>query len=131
MTQASPIRAAFAAIHQNPLVVVIEIAWRWTFGVLATALLWFGARAFMAGLKVSEGDEQALRGHDPTMIAAALMHLLQQSGVLQSLGSIVAIVVPPSAIIWIAAATLGRAATLKRLIPGGTPNSKAILLGLH
>ena len=127
MTESSPIRGSFAAIHQNPVVVVIEIAWRWAFGLLATVLLWLGARAFIAGVKFSEGDGQALRGHDPTIIAAALTHILQQPGVMQSLCLIAASVAVPSAIVWITAATFGRAATLKRLIPGGTVNLKAIL----
>src|SRR4051812_2008801 len=126
MSQASPIRAGFAAINENPIVAVVEIAWRWTFGLIATVLLWFGARAFLAGLKMSEGDEQALRGHDPTMIAAALMHVLQQSGALQRFFSILAAIAIPSAIIWIVAATLGRTATLRKLLPGSDVNAKAV-----
>src|SRR6185369_17214541 len=78
-------------------------------------------------LKLSEADEQTLRGNDPTMIAAVLVHILQQAGVWQRLFAIVAAVAVPSAIIWIIAATLGRAATLKKLMPGADVNAKAIL----
>ncbi len=126
MTETSPIRAGFAAIHKNPAIAVIEIAWRWTFGLIGTIFLLLGTRAFVSGLKLSEGDEQALRGHDPTMIAAALMHILQQGGVLQSFFAILAAVAIPSAIVWIIAATFGRAATLRRLIPSSTINLSAI-----
>jgi hypothetical protein len=127
MSQAPPIRAGFAIIHQNPGIAVIEIAWRWTFGLLATVLLLLGSKAFLAGLKLSKADEQTLRGNDPTMIAAVLVHILQQAGVWQRLFAIVAAVAVPSAIIWIIAATLGRAATLKKLMPGADVNAKAIL----
>src|SRR6266850_6578976 len=117
MSESSPIRAGFAVINRNPSIAAIEIAWRWSFGLIATILLLLGTRAFLAGLRVSEGDEQALHGQDPMMIAAALMHILQQAGVMERLFAITAAVAIPSAIVWIAAATLGRAATLKRLLP--------------
>lgn len=127
MSENSPIRAGFAAIHQKPVIIAIEIAWRWTFGLIATILLWMGTRAFLAGLRVSPDEEQALRGHDPTMIAAALTHILQQGGVLQRLFGIMAAVAIPSVIVWIIAATLGRATTLKRLMPASNVNMEAIL----
>ena len=127
MSESSPIRAGFAVVNQNPIIAVIEIAWRWAFGLIGTILLLLGTRAFLAGLKVSDGDEQALRGHDPTLIAAALLHILQQSGVLAKFFAIMAAVAIPSAIVWIIAATLGRAATLKRLMPFSNVNVKRIL----
>ena len=127
MSDDSPIRAGFSAINRDPAIVAIEIAWRWSFGLIGTILLALGTRAFLAGLKVSEGDESALHGHDPTMIAAALTHILQQGGVLQRLVGIMAAVAVPSAIVWIIAATLGRAATLRRLMPASNANTAAIL----
>src|SRR5438270_4647710 len=127
MNEISPIRAGFAIVNQNPAIAAIEIAWRWIFGLVATILLWLGARAFLAGLKVSEGDEQALHGKDPTMIAAALMHIMQQGGVLRIFFTILIAVAIPSAVVWIIAATLGRAATLKRLLPSPDVNVKSIL----
>jgi len=126
MSESSPIRTGFAVVNRNPSIAAIEIAWRWTFGLIGTILLLLGTRAFLAGLKVSDGDEQALHGQDPMMIAAALMHILQQDGVLIRLLAIIAAVAIPSAIVWIAAATLGRAATLRRLIPASHVNVKAI-----
>src|SRR5260221_3884585 len=117
MTESSPIRSGFSVINQNFRIPLIEIAWRWSFGLVATLVLFFGARAFVAGLRVTEADEQAVRGHDPTLVAAALTHILQQAGVLQSLFSIVMAIAVPGAIVWIIAASLGRAATLRQLMP--------------
>lgn len=126
MNDSSPIRVGFAAVNRSPAIVAIEIAWRWTFGLVGTILLLLGTRAFLARLKVSEGDEQALQGHDPTMIAAALLHILQQGGVLQRLFGIIVAVALPSAIIWIVAATLGRAETLKKLLPSSDVSVQTI-----
>jgi hypothetical protein len=126
MTENSPIRAGFAAVHNDPAIAVIEIAWRWTFGLIGTVFLLIGTRVFLSELKLSEGDEQALRGHDPTMIAAALMHVLQQGGVLQNFFGILAAVVIPSAIVWIIGATVGRAATLRRFLRSCPVNVRAI-----
>jgi hypothetical protein len=120
MINPSPIRAGFDAVKRAPAVAVIEIAWRWTFGLIATVLLLFGVRAFLAGLNVSPADEQAIGGTDPAMAAAALAHLFQQQGVLQRFFDIAGAVVIPTVLVWIAAATLGRIAVLKRLL--GSPN---------
>ena len=120
MNNPSPIRAGFDAVKREPAVFAIEIAWRWTFGLIASVLLLFGVRAFLVGLNVSPGDEQAIRGSDPTLAAAALAHLFQQQGVLQRFFEIAAAVVVPTALVWIAAATIGRIAGLKRLL--GCPN---------
>jgi len=127
VTENSPIRAGFVAVIKDPAIAIIEIAWRWTFGLVGTILFLLGTHVFLSGLKLSEGDEQAIRGHDPTMIAAALMHVLQQGGVLQSFFGILAAVAIPSAIVWIIAATIGRAATLRRFLPSSPVNVRAIL----
>jgi hypothetical protein len=122
-----PVRGPFRTIGACPILVAIEIAWRWGFGLIGTILLLLGTRAFLAGLKISEGDEQALHGHDPTMIAAALTHILQQSGVLARFFGIIAAVAIPSAVVWIIAATFGRAATLRRLLPPSDVDVRSIL----
>jgi hypothetical protein len=127
MANSSPIRYGFDAVKRAPAVAVIEIAWRWTFGVIATVLLLFGVRAFLAGLSVSPSDEQAIRGSDPSMAAAALAHLFQQQGVLQRLFEIIAAVVVPSVLVWIVTATFGRIAVLKRLLVVPHINTAAVL----
>src|SRR4051812_35896882 len=125
MSEPSPIRAGFSAIHQKPGIAAIEIAWRWSFGLVGTILLLLGTKAFLAGLRVTEADEQAFNSHSPTLIAEALMHIVQQAGVLQRFFGIVGAVAVPSALAWVAAATLGRAATLKRLTPTSNVNTPA------
>jgi hypothetical protein len=130
VSDSSPIRAGFTAVRENPAIAAIEIAWRWTFGFVSTILLLLGAKAFLAGLKLTDGDEQALRGNNPTVIAAALMHVLQQGGVLQRFFAIVVAVAIPSVIIWVGAATIGRAAVLRKLMPTAAVNTR-VILGLN
>jgi len=127
MTNASPVRSGFEAVKRSPSIVAIEIAWRWSFGLAATVLLFLGAKAFLAGLNVSPGDEEAIRGSDPTTIAAALMHVFQQPGVWQHFFGIALAIVLPAVLIWVAAASLGRVAVLKRLSPGRNIDGPAVL----
>jgi hypothetical protein len=127
MINSSPIRAGFDAVKRAPAVAVIEIAWRWTFGVIATVLLLFGVRAFLAGLNVSPADEQAIRGSDPSIAAAALAHLFQKKGVLQRFFEIAAALVVPTVLVWIVTATLGRIAVLKRLLGVAHINAAGVL----
>jgi hypothetical protein len=122
------LRQAFRLIHSQPATVGIEIAWRWIFGSVATVLLLLGAKAFLAGLNVSPGDEAAIRGSDPTIIAAALMHLFQQPGVWQRFLAIAFAVALPSTLVWTAAATFGRVAVLNRLSPASNVDRGAVLL---
>jgi hypothetical protein len=127
MINPSPIRYGFDAVKGAPAVAAIEIAWRWTFGVIATVLLVFGVRAFLAGLNVSPGDEQAIRGSDPSTAAAALAHLFQQQGVLQRFFEIAGAVLVPTVLVWIVAATFGRIAVLKRLLGAANIEASAVL----
>jgi len=113
---ASPIRYGFDVVKRAPAAVLLEVAWRWTFGLVATVLLVLGARAFLRGLNLTAADEQALQGHDPATAAAALMHAFQQPNVWSHFLSIAFVVAVPSAVVWIAAATLGRAAVLRQLL---------------
>ena len=127
MANSSPIRYGFDAVKRVPALAAIEIAWRWTFGVIATVLLLFGVRAFLLGLSISPADEQGIRGSDRAMAAAAVAHLFQQQGVLQRFFEIAVAVVVPMALVWIAAATLGRIAVLKRLLGSAHVEASDIL----
>jgi hypothetical protein len=127
MLNPSPVRAGFDAVKRAPSLAVIEIAWRWIFGLVATVLLLLGLRAFLAGLSVSPADEAALRGSDVTLAFAALMHLFQEQGVWERFFGISFAVVVPSVLVWVAAATLGRVTVLKRLLLRPRVDASAVL----
>jgi hypothetical protein len=128
MADSSPIRYGFDAVKKTRGLFLIEIAWRWTFGLLATLLLVLGTTAFIARLNISPADAQVIRGPRPTpAAAAALVHVFEQNGVWRQFFLIAAAVVFPSTLIWIIAATIGRVAVLRRLFASPQVDTAAVL----
>ncbi|HEV2114260.1 MAG TPA: hypothetical protein VGR50_08920 [Terriglobales bacterium] len=105
----------------NPWLLLTEVGWRWGFG-LGTCVLLFAAwlRVFGA-VAITEQDVAALSSHDPTLIAGALLHVLQETG--PDLLAASFIVVPAALVLWVALATFGRLATLELLLPGSPRNA--------
>jgi len=114
MASESPISAGFRTAFREPAIVLAEIAWRWSFGVAALALAAGVIFAYLDTLHVSRIELLALRSGAPWLVADAIAHILRGSG--PRLAIAVAIVSPAMAILWMAAAGLGRAATLKALL---------------
>ena len=114
MSSTSPVHQGFRAALREPVVVLAEIAWRWSFGLAALALAAGVLFAYLDTIPVSKTGLLALRSGAPWLIIDAIAHLLRGSG--SRLVRAVAMVVPAMAVLWIAAATLGRAATLKALL---------------
>jgi hypothetical protein len=114
MSSASPIQKGFRRSFREPAIVLAEIAWRWSFGTAALALAAGVIFAYLDTLHVSRIELLALRSGAPLLVADAIAHVLRGSG--PHLAIIVAIVFPAMTILWIAAASVGRAATLKALL---------------
>src|SRR5260221_4374546 len=109
----NPARAGFAAVLRRPRIFLAELAWRWTFGAAALALLLFTWLEFLRGIEISEA-EYALR-NSPLGAADALARVLgANTGPL--LGA-AAVLLPGLALLWIVAGSLGRAVTLRALSP--------------
>jgi len=109
-----------------------EIAWRWSFGAAAWVLIVLSVRRVLAGVDITEAEYLIARRSDLFLIADACARILSQA--LPAFARVAAILIPALALIWIVAATLGRAATLKALLstdvilsegaPAGAPESK-------
>ncbi len=113
MGSESPVSEGFRRAFREPAIVLAEIAWRWTFGLAALALAAGSLFAYLAMLPVSKFELLALRGHTRWLIADAAGHILHGG---PRLVRVVAIVLPAIFMLWVAAASLGRAATLKALL---------------
>jgi hypothetical protein len=113
VASSSPVTDGFRTAFREPVIVRAEIAWRWSFGLAAVALAAGSLFAYLATLPVSKFELMALRGHPRWLIADAAGHILHGS---PRLVMAVAIVLPAIFVLWIAAATVGRAATLKALL---------------
>ena len=110
----SPIRYGFRTVARAPDLAVAEIAWRWAWGAASLAIAWFAAHEFLRSLLVSGWDRFRLESGNPQLIAAAIVAIFGDSG--PTLLRLSLIITPSVLVLWTAAATLGRAATLRALI---------------
>src|SRR5260370_25881813 len=114
MPRVSPTLVGFRAAFRRPLLTLAEIAWRWTVGGVAWALSFFLVIEFLDTLPVSRADATLLRTKHPFLVGRALAHILHGSlnrAVLAALLATLAL-----SLLWIVAASIGRAATVRSLL---------------
>ena len=121
------VRAGFRAVVQQPAVVLGEIAWRWAFGAAAWVLVILVLRRILAHVDVTQAERLIARGSDVFLIADAGARILVQ--VLPQLARDSLVLAPAIAILWIAAATLGRGITLRALLSRDA--GEQVAEGLH
>ena len=75
MKQRSPTLEGFQIMFRVPLLGLAEIAWRWSFGLAAAAVLLFSLREYLDTLPVTAGDMLLLRTRQPVLMntSAVLM----------------------------------------------------------
>ena len=114
MSRVSPTAEGFRTAFRRPSLTLAEITWRWTVGVTACALLVFGGLEYLKTLPVSNGDLLFLRSGQPALVGQAISHILRGSlhrAVLAGMVGALAL-----ACLWILAASIGRAATVRALV---------------
>jgi len=96
-----------------PAAIVAEITWRWIFGIALWAILYYSFREYFASVEISSAEYNLLRSLEPyTWIAISARVVVAILTGLQVIGPII---VPAIAILWVALATIGRAATVRAL----------------
>jgi hypothetical protein len=114
MPRVSPTLEGFRAAFRRPSLTFAEIAWRWTVGALAWALLLFSAIEYLDTLPVTNGDAALLATRQPFLVGRAIAHIVRGSmsrAVLAALCAVLAL-----SMLWIIAASLGRVATVRALL---------------
>ena len=116
MSERNLVREGFAAVARRPEVVAGEIAWRWAFGAAAWVLLLVGVHLVFRAVPVSRAEIAMARRYGVFQAADAIARILIDAwpGLLR----LAAVLVPGIAAVWILAASVGRAATLKGLLNG-------------
>ena len=110
----SPFQDGFAALWHDPALLAAELTWRWCFGFAAWALAIVSGGLFLDSLKISPADEFLLGTLQPQLLSGAFHHIFR--------GSLSRFVLEQSVLLlgitllWCCAATVGRAATLRRLV---------------
>jgi hypothetical protein len=125
MSSTSPVNQGFRAVFREPAIVLAEIAWRWSFGLAAWALVVASLCAYLDSLPAGN---LTLDTNNRWLVVAAVARVLHES---HRLLAAMAIVVPAIFLLWIAAATMGRAATLKALLGRDARIALAPQLGLN
>jgi hypothetical protein len=114
MKQRSPTLEGFQTMFRLPSLGLAEIAWRWSFGLAATAVVIFAVREYLATLPVTAGEMLLLRTRQPVLMLQALARIFQGSAP-RAVAAFIVITLA-LAVAWIAVASFGRAATLKAAI---------------
>jgi hypothetical protein len=114
MPRVSPTVEGFRAAVRRPSLTFAEIAWRWTVGAVAWALSVFSLVEYLGSLPVTNGDAALLRTKQPLLIGRAIAHILRGSLNRAGLAALLAAVA--LSLLWIVAASVGRAATVRALL---------------
>lgn len=100
-------------ISREPALLVTEVTWRWLFGASSIVLLVYATLRLHAAIEVMPEEQALLTSLSPQGMAQALAEI--GSRALPLLVRFGAIIVPSIAVLWILAATVGRAAVMTRL----------------
>jgi hypothetical protein len=114
MSRVSPTLEGFRAAFRRPCLTFAEIVWRWTVGAVAWALFFFSFIEYLDTLPVTHGDATLLWTRQPLLVGRAIAHILRGSlsrAVMAALFALIAL-----SLLWIVAATIGRAATIRALL---------------
>jgi len=114
VASATPVRNGWRAITRTPALILCEIAWRWTFGVALWAVLAYIAFSSLGQVRMSDTEIRVVRAFDPYATAYVLVRVM--NAIVPVVLRVFSYTLPPLILLWIAAATMGRAATLKALL---------------
>ena len=117
MTNSNPVTHGFRAVLRDPVLLLVEVAWRWVFGLIAFALLFHAFHVLSHAVVVTSADTVAWRSRDATALSAAVLRIADESG--GRILSIASFVLPAITLLWVALSAVGRVVTLKRLSRGG------------
>ncbi len=104
----------FRLVVRNPAILLAELAWRWAFGAAALVLIAVSVYEVERAVTITPADELLLASLQPMLMAEAWAHILRQTYPL--LARVSAVLLPCLTAMWIAAATIGRGLTTRRMV---------------
>jgi hypothetical protein len=113
MHRVSPTLEGFRAVFHRPSLTFAEVAWRWTVGAVAWALLFFWVIEYLDTLPVTNGDATLLWTRQPLLVARAIAHIFRGSLTRAVLAALLAVMA--LSLFCIIVAAVGRAATVGAL----------------
>jgi len=128
MSRPAPIAAGFRAAFRRPALVASEIAWRWSCGAAAWLMVAFAFFTYLHSIRVTNADMLLIRSRVPALVAQAIQDIFRGTGPM--LLRAAAVLLPAISILWIAAASIGRWASLSALLDERRGRFRTVL-GLH
>ena len=129
----SPTARGWRCVWYDPALVLGEIVWRWTFGLTVLLVLTLAVTVYLSTIEVPVAALWLISTREPAAIAAAVFCMLRNSGWAATRISLIAL--PPLGVLWIAAAAVGRAATLQAMLGEDRENPQRVrwrgLIGLN
>jgi hypothetical protein len=114
MAGVSPTLEGLRAAFRRPSLTFAEISWRWTVGATAWALVFYGFFEYLNTLPVSKRDAALLASRQPALVGRAIAHIFRGSLNRAALAALCAGLA--LSLFWIAAASIGRAVTVRGLL---------------
>jgi hypothetical protein len=114
MTSRSPTLEGFRTMFRRPSFGFAEVAWRWSFGAAALAVLGFGLVEYLDSLPVKSSDLILLESNRPVLISRAVSDILHGSG--PRLAECAVLLACSLAVGWIILASLGRRVATRALL---------------
>ena len=112
----NPIAQGLRTVSRDPLIFMLEILWRWLFGLLTTLLI-FGVGAYLLGpLPIGNRWAAVWNSHDPQIIGSFLVAIILLLGTKLIIAA--ALLPIGIALLWAILASVGRGITVKRLRAG-------------
>jgi hypothetical protein len=104
----------FRVLRADPALMPLELLWRWSFGLGLLALLFFAYAHLRQAVLLSDADQAAFSSQDTLAMATAVSGLIASSQPL--LLRIFVQIFSVAAVLWIAAAALGRGLLTRILV---------------
>jgi hypothetical protein len=107
-------REGFGILRREPALLAMEVLWRWSFGLGLLGLSFFAYAHLRQAVLLSDADELAFASQDPFAIAEAAASVMTEA--LPLLLKTLAQISGVAAVLWIAAAALGRGFITRTLV---------------
>lgn len=114
MAVRSPTLEGFRLMFTRPAVGMAEIAWRWSLGFAAAAVLTACVVEYLRTLAVTTADMLFLRSRQPALISQAVAHIFRGSA--PRLVEALVVVCIALSLAWIVIGAVGRGATIRALL---------------
>lgn len=110
----SPTAAGWRTIWRDPAIVLAEIVWRWTFGLITTLVVVFSFFVYLSTIPVPAPALWMMHSRRTALAGAALSQVVHSSG--WAVTKLTLVALPALAGFWIVLASLGRTATIQPML---------------